>query len=260
MTPSAALTSFFSLVSLVGSALVGVKLFYLHLNRKYPVFSAYCFFRAAYLAYFLTFSDFRSAAYLKFWVATEPIIWVFYVLLVMELYSLVLENHKGLYTLGRWAMYVSLAVSLTVSGLTMMAGWTAANVKRSLLLAYFFAIERGIVFSLLLFLLIALFFLSRYPVPLSRNVVLHSLAYSALFLSNTLGLFVRSVLGVTVSRAVSLSLMAVSSVCILVWLVFFDAEGERSPMKLPRLDPMEEERVLSQLATLNSTVLKISHK
>ena len=38
---------------------------------------------------------------------------VFYVLMVLELYRLVLEKYKGLYSLGRWALYLSLAISVS---------------------------------------------------------------------------------------------------------------------------------------------------
>src|SRR5947208_3555123 len=40
-------------------------------------------------------------AYAWTWVATEPLVWFFYILVVLELYSLVLQNYKGLQTVGR---------------------------------------------------------------------------------------------------------------------------------------------------------------
>ena len=39
---------------------------------------------------------------------------LFYILVVMELYGLVFERYKGLYTLGRWAMYGAIVISATI--------------------------------------------------------------------------------------------------------------------------------------------------
>ena len=78
----------------------------------------------------------------------------------------------------------------------------------------------------MLFLLLILLWLTRYPVPLSRNVVVHSLAYTILFLSNTAGLLVRVILGKDLSRSVSTFFLGIGAACILIWLVFLTKKGE----------------------------------
>src|SRR5262245_30775295 len=43
-------------------------------------------------------------AYSWTWVCTEPLISLSYILVVSELYTLVLQNYKGLQTVGRWIL------------------------------------------------------------------------------------------------------------------------------------------------------------
>lgn len=126
------------------------------------------------------------------------------------------------------------------------------------MLSYYYAIERGIDFSLLLFLLLILLWLTQYPVPLSRNVVVHSFAYSILFLSNTAGLLARVILGFHVSPYVSTFFLGIGAACILIWLVFLTPKGEQVRVSFPSLGPEHEKRILDQLEALNKTLLKVS--
>jgi hypothetical protein len=51
-----------------------------------------------------------------------------------------------------------------------------------MLLFWCTTVERGVVFSLVIFLLLILLFLSIYPVSLSRNILVHCVVYTV-FLS-----------------------------------------------------------------------------
>jgi len=130
--------------------------------------------------------------------------------------------------------------------------------QASKVMGYYIAIERGVDFALLIFLLLILLWLTQYPVPLSRNVVIHSLAYSILFLSSTAGLFVRAVSGIQVSSSVSTFFLGIGTACILIWLVFLTPKGEEVRVSLPIFGPEQEERILEHLEALNNTLLKVS--
>jgi hypothetical protein len=110
----------------------------------------------------------------------------------------------------------------------------------------------------LAFLLLLLVWLSRYPVPLSRNLLIHSLVYSTLFLSGTVGLFARVFFGFQLSRSVSTFLVGVFAACVLTWLVCLSEQGEEVRFSVPHFGPEEEKRILNQLEALNSTLLRIS--
>src|SRR5438105_5298438 len=114
--PSVALV--LKVVSLLGSVLVAGKLFRSGLYLRYPVFFAFFLFRVPNFVWPF-FLDTNSNIYLHFWIVTESLFWVFYILLVLELYRLVLEKHKGIYSLGRWFLYLGTGVSLALSSLSL---------------------------------------------------------------------------------------------------------------------------------------------
>jgi len=255
--PSAALVLFFEWVSLLGSGLTAFKLFRSGLHRRYRIFFAYFVFRVPYLACMLSL-DVKSDLYQQVWMVTEPLLWIFYILVVLELYGLILEKYKGLYSLGRWAMYLAMAVSITLSIVSLLPRITPELPQRSRRLGYIIAAERGIDFSLAVFILLILLFLSFYPVALSRNVKVHAVLYSIYFLSNTLVFLLRAVFGLKLGDTFNLFLMGASSGCVVAWLLLLNRKGEEVRASIPRFGPEHEQRILTQLDALNSTLLKIS--
>ncbi len=141
------------------------------------------------------FLDETSDTYFRFFVYTQPIIWFFYVAMVWELFGLVLARHKGFSTLGRWAMYLVSAVSVTVSAVSMIHKITPAMPQSSVAVGLIVAIERGLDFSLAIFLILMLFVLSWYTVPLSRNVVAHAVIYTLFFLAGGMSMILRTLFG-----------------------------------------------------------------
>ena len=259
MQASAAIVRYLEMVILGGCFLTSIKLVWSGLYQRYRALFAYLIFRFFYtFALLFFFQRTNSAAYTWFWVFTEPVIWLFYVLVVIELYSLVLEKHRGLYTLGRWVLYGGLSLSVLISGLTLLPRLSGGVSQRSRLLPAYYAIERGVDFSLLIFLLVILLWLTRYPVPLSRNVLVHGLAYSILFLSNTAGLLARVIFGLDLSSSVNTFLVGIGAACILFWLLFLTPRGEQVRVSLPVFGPEHEERILNQLESLNKTLLKVT--
>jgi hypothetical protein len=261
MQSSAALIRLLEFLILAACLLTSIKLTYNGLYRRYRALFAYLIFRFFYTgALLFGFRSTQSTSYLWFFTLTEPAIWIFYVLVVIELYSLVLEKHRGLYTLGRWVLYGGLSLSLFISGLALLPELSGGAPQRSRILPYYMAIERGVDFSLLIFLFLILLWLTRYPVPLSRNVLVHSVAYTFLFLSNTAGLLVRVILGFTLTGPVSTLFLGIGAVCILIWLIFLTPRGEEVRVNLPNFGPEHEKRILSQLEALNKTLLKVSRE
>ncbi len=251
----AALVSFLKVVSLLGSGLTAYKLYRSGLYRRYPIFFTYFVFRVLNGTWPFVL-NIKSPAYLKVWMLTEPFLWTFYILVVFELYRLVLEKYKGLYTLGRWAMYVGIVVSAAISALSLILKIKPSAPQRSNLLGYFIVTERGIVLSLAIFILLILFFLSRYPVALSSNVRLHAILYSVYFLSNTFGLLMRGLFGLGLADEVDLLLMSATTGCVIAWLFLLNPAGEQAGDRLPRLSGEHERRLLTQLDAVNTALLK----
>ena len=247
------------LVIMIATALASFRLWRTGLYRRYPaLFALLLRYFLLYLLLLFWFSDLRSAAYQKFYAINSPLGWLLEILVVRELYSLVLEKFKGLATLGRWFLYAALSVSVLLSALALLPQIRSGTNQRSVLLGYYYAAERGIDCSLLIFLLLLLFWLSRYPVPLSRNLLIHSVVYTTLFLSSSVGLFARVFFGFQLSRSVSAFLLGVLAACVLTWLICLSEQGEEVRLSVPRFGPEEEKRILNQLEALNSTLLRIS--
>jgi hypothetical protein len=267
--PSAALLiSFFQSVTILGTALTVLKLFVSGLYRRYRIFFAYFLFRIPHMAFILVLTNLKglqggnwSSSNLYFYVYyySEPVLLLAYILVVMELYSLVLERYKGLYTLGRWAMYGAVLISGTISVVTLIPKLGPAISEPSRKLMYEIAAERGVFLALVIFILLIMWFLTRYPVPLSRNVVVHTVIYSVFFLSDALVLLWRTLLGFHVTSTFNVISTAISSACALAWCILLSAKGEEVRVQVP-IRPLSEERIMQQLDLLNQTLLKISKK
>ena len=256
---SAALVTYFQVISLVGAALTDIKLFHTGLHRKYPVFFGFLLFFVFASTTPLLF-DYRSRFYQKLWVTTELFLWMFEILVVRELYQLILMKYKGLFTLGRWAMYGSVVIAVSLSILSLLPKITPAMPQASRIMGYMLAIERGVDLSLALFILLILTFLTLYPTPLPRNVIIHAAIYSIFFISNSLGILVRTILGLRLDAVTNSFMLGVSSLCMIAWFFLLKARGEEAKMNLPWISSEHEERILEQLEAINATILRAARR
>ena len=244
-------------ILLLASVLTVFRLYTTGLYRRYPFFSLYFAFRVPNSVWPLLL-DVRSNRYLHFWVLTEPIVSAFYVLMVFELYRLVLERYRGLYTLGRWAMYSFSAISLSISAVTLLPRIKPTTPQQSRIMGYVIAGERGIDFSLAIFLLLLLLFMALFPVKLSRNVRVHAALYTVFFLSNTLRMLLRSVFGMHQAEYFNTLYAAVSAATVIAWLVLLSPTGEQAPVAAALVNEDYEARALRGLEALNTSMLRVS--
>ncbi len=206
------------------------------------------------------FLSVTSPAYFYLWVTTEPLFWVLQILVVRELIRLVLERHRGLYTLGRWAMYFGVLISVSLSVLSLTLKFQPGTAQNSRVIAYFYGTGRGVNLCLALFLILMIFFISRYPVSLGRNIILHTVLFTAFFLGNSLADLLRSVLGIHLFTAIDTGLMGLAAACTFGWFFFLTPKGEEVEVSLPHLSSDREERILYHLESLNATAWKVSRK
>jgi hypothetical protein len=122
------------------------------------------------------------------------------------------------------------------------------------------ATDRGVTFSLAIFLILMLSFVSRYPVSLGRNVVVLTVLYAAFFLSNTLSGLLKSVFGLSLYAVVDTALMGVASACAFAFFILLSPQGEEVQVNLPAYGPDSEKRLLMNLDALNRTLLRASRK
>ncbi|HEY9141465.1 MAG TPA: hypothetical protein VIN93_11270 [Bryobacteraceae bacterium] len=257
--PTATIQQYVQILLLLGSALVAAKLYRNGLWRKYPIFFAYFVLRVPNFVWPLMV-DTGSPVYLWLFLVTSPVFVIFYVLLVAELYRLILKKYRGMETMGRWVMYTASAASVVLSVLALLPRFTPAMPQRSRDLGYEYALERGIDLSLVVFILLMLLFLSRFPIPLSRNVVVHAAIFTLYFLAAALGLLLHALWGINLSAELSLSLSCVSLLCVGAWLLLLNPAGENVPAHLPLLGSGDEEKILRELDAVNAALLRVSRQ
>jgi hypothetical protein len=240
-------------------AVLVARLLILRLHLRYKWFFCYLVIRLARSLLLASLNHFRNV-YGWTYVLSEPLIWVLYVLVVLELYTLVLKDYPGIRSLSRWVLIFGLAASTILSVLSLVVDLSGAPPRYPILL-YVSVMERGVVTSLVFFLLLITGFLVWYPVSLCRNVVAYYLGYAVAFLASSLALLVRNVAGHTVTRPLSTALQAVELACLVFWIAALNRRGESVPTVLGhRWRPEEEEHLVGQLDAINQSLLKAARK
>lgn len=227
------------------------------LYRHYPIFFAFFIFRIPNSIWPL-FVPAHEDLYQQIWILTESVGLAFHVFMVVELYRLVLERYRGLYSLGRWALYLSLAASVGISAISLLPRINPSTPQRSKILIYVLATERGVETGLALLIVLILCFLSLFPVRLSRNVRMHALIFPIFFLSNTFVLLMKSLFGMRLLAEVNTILLGVMAASVIAWLSLLRTGGEDFVQEPKRFGPEQESRLLEHLDTLNAALLRVS--
>ena len=191
---------------------------------------------------------------------TQPVLWVLYMLAVLELYSLALRNHQGIASLSRWFILVALLVSVGVSALTLSADLSRPAEKFPVLV-YFSVFERGVTFSLVLLLLLITGFLLWTPISIRRNIIVHASLYSVFFLGSAAALFLRIMVGYKLFEAASIACLSLNAACLLLWILLLNKRGEEIMMVVrSKWQSVDELRLARQMDAVNSFLLKSSDK
>jgi len=191
------------------------------------------------------------------YVVTQPVIWVLYIMAVLELYSIALQQHRGIASLSRWVLSGALLLSVAISALTIPAD-LSHPAGESPVLVYYGVIERGLLFSLVVFLILITGFLLWTPLTIRRNIVVHASLCSCYFLATAALLFVRNIEGYeTVVEGVSISLMVVHNCCLALWILLLNSRGEETRVMVRRRwQPEDETRLAHQMDAVNAFLLR----
>jgi hypothetical protein len=203
-------------------------------------------------------SDFFSRGYYWVWVITEPVQWVLYILVVLELYGLVFRNYKGIASLGRWAILFGLVVAVAIASLTLPLDLNSAEPLP--LLRYVLIIDRGVTSSLALFLILMSGFLASFPVKLSRNVIVYSIGYTVFFLTVASAVLVRNISGEDYIVAVNIANEVLLIACLAVWAYLLNRRGEATPAVVPHWAPAREQYLIEQLDAINASLMRAQQR
>ena len=253
-------TAFLEILQVVLIALLAVKLAVFGLWRSYPVFFTYILLKIP-NSIIPVVVDVRSNTYLHIWLVSETIFFVLHILLVAELCRLILARLPGILTLGKWAMYGAVLIAVIISVLSLLPHIKPHTAWQSAWGRTYLAVERGLDFGLGIFLLLLLLFLSRFPLRLSRNVVIHSGLYIFFFFAQSLSVFLRTLFGYreVEGNYLNLVITALSCVCLVAWLTLLSREGQ-AKTAFPTYSVERETRILEQLEALNTTLMRAGAK
>jgi hypothetical protein len=242
-------------VTLLGNLLVVLRLGLSGLYKRYPAFTAFLAFRVVDEIPPL-FVNQRSDAYAYLWIAMEPTLRIFCIFAVLEMYRLMLEQYKGVYTAGRWALYGASLISVIVSVLMLLARITPSLPQNTIYLGYGWAFIRGVDFSLTIFILLSLAFVSWCRIGLSRNLVVHATIYSVYFLSSGTYALVRKAIWNLSAPRLDLVFSSIVAGCTFAWFFLLSPKGEQAKVTRSGLAPHYEARLLEKLEALNQMMLK----
>jgi len=244
------------LVLIQATALISlfVRLWWIGLHRIYVFFFGYLFVTFLQTCVPLVM-PFDSLSYRNAWLVTESLIICFYILVVLELYSIILQGLPGIAGLSR--RYIQVAVGLAIIISLLLLGVEKNNGG---LLAHFFTFERTIMFSLLLFILLLTAFLVYYPAPLRRNIIVYSIGYTVYFLAKSTAILINN-LGYYWNRELSNVRLTACFACLVFWLFALNRSGETKAVVLRhQWNAQDEERLLAQLQAINSSLLRTARK
>ena len=252
-------------VSVALNGLLAARVVQLRLARRYPVLVTLLCFNVARngLLVYLRSSGrslFNHNGYNAFFIFTEPIVWALYLLLLVELYSLMLEAFPGLRRLGRLVM-VAAVVSLGVASAVLIlldqhAGFDAWPFLSKLALK-----QRTVYLGLSALTVFLLLFVAHYRLPICRNVWVLWSCFSGIFLAAALLFTLRRYLGsgFIPTRDVLGPLSYVAALLSANLFLSEAGESEKRPISLigARRNPELEAALSSQLQSFNQVLLKV---
>ena len=161
----------------------------------------------------------NSNAYALLYFVVEPIFWILNFLVALEILRLILGDFPAIAAVAesmlKWGLPLA-ALIAAGSGIVSLSHQGGAYA----LLRGFFVVERTVLFSLLLVLILIQLLCRRYRLPLPHNTHVYSTVFTVYFAIKVMGFLVVSELGVSKHVAVTSSALIASNALALLYLSF----------------------------------------
>lgn len=206
------------------------RLFLAGVARRYPVLTVYLGFgvvRGALMVYLLQSGKrlLGLQGYGLVYVVTQPVLWVFYFLLLLEFYSVILEDFPGVRRLGRLVLFSAL-VAVTLVCCVVIVLDEQAGMDPYPVLAYLVVQERSIFLSLSALTLSLLWFAWHFRLSIRRNVWVLCACFGGYFLAGAMVLTLRRYFGQDFAPLRNLSNALFYFVALLGAVLFLSKAGE----------------------------------
>jgi hypothetical protein len=204
--------------------------------------------------------DHKSNLYFWTYFAAEPLKCLLGVFAIRELFGVVFKNYPGIRSGGRSVMYAAMTVSVAVSAALTASVWSGTASGRAFSHLYYLQTgQRSVVFSLALVIVAILVFLSKYPLHLSTNIIVSSVCFCTLFLSETFQQLIDTLQPKLRNPVVDVSESVFMFLTLLTWALMLRPERQEVPAKLVFSAP-NEERLLAQLNALNQLMTRSARR
>jgi hypothetical protein len=252
---SHSIDSVLRIASLLFNIIVVFRLIQLQLHKVYPVFLTFLCIPLVLQTIGVLYGP-GSLPFLVGFAILEPIRNVFYILVVWELFDVIFRNYAGLRSLSRWAMGIGAVIAPAGLILTIIASSsTSFTSSRFVRLAIRF--ERGITFGLVIFIVIMLYFISRYPIKLPRNSLVLVILYGLWFLGDSAVLLSAGFLSSRYRHIVNDALSVLEVGSYLGWAVLLSKDGECRESRIHRhISPENEKILIGELVAMNGLLLR----
>jgi hypothetical protein len=184
------------------------------------------------------------------WKVTEPLVWLVWCWIVLELFSKWTRSYRGIGRFGRFLFGVLISIALIVSLIFFPLEWKALFFAHDFRIYYIFT--RVLMATLALFMLLVWLFFRNYPEAVAPNVVRHSHITVTCLGVNALSVLALTLNGLKVIAWVNLVIVAVSAGCFSAWAIFLTRKGEerQSVPTMPIEDVARIEQVNEELLGL----------
>jgi hypothetical protein len=242
-------------VQACAAAVASARLINLKLGKQFPVLLTFLVFLAG-INLGLGLMNDGSVLYFWSYLAVEPLKCVLSIAAVSELFSLTFEHYPGIRSVSRWVMCIGIALSLAISLLITDFFWEGALAGRSHSHVFYFETAvRAVVFTLAAVILANLFVLSKYPLHLSRNNLVCSAFFSAMFLGEACCLLFDSLAPQLYNRYIDTAQGFFICACLAGWTWMLRAEAAPQASSV-HYSTLQEDHLLDQLTLLNQMMTR----
>ncbi len=252
----------FKAVSISCAAISGVlagRFYFLNLAPAYPVLFAYLLVHSVILGA-ISFVASASPAYFWVYVIGSPVVWLMYILIVKELYSLIFKKYPGLALFGRWCVYAAVFLAA-------LAFLSAAHITQDAVrgiqtrLVDVESTNRVVVFGAAVFVIFMLLVISRYPLTLHRNVLINSFFFSGILLWEAGTLLAEHLTELKQTMILDVVMLAADTLGFMAWFFLLSSQGEQQIVKVgTAISKSEEVHLLDQLERFNQVFLRFLRK
>jgi len=177
---------------------------------------------------------------------------------VREMFSLSMAHYPGIRSAARWVLYASIAFSFLFSAGLAVSGWLKGPHGQTSLY-YIQGADRVVVLTLAAIVAGLLWFLSRYPLHLSRNTYTSCILFSLVFVSEGVADLIDSFAPWLYWVGVDTAEVLLGAILFLGW-AFLLRQETFAPARRVTFDDPRETDLLRQLDAMNRLLSRVGRR